>query len=144
MKIECTKEEYAALAQLIYLGEFMINGVRDQENEIKQFRTLKNEFLSKADEFGFSENVVKDDNNDYDISPDYEETVMEFITEYDDECFWEELLTRLARKDLVNQFSEEELKGMAQDELLDREMLFIDKYEDEIEKNGLMNIGIIE
>ncbi len=54
--------------------------------------------------------------------------------------FWEQLIDRLAIRDLFNQYGEDTVKQMDEKEFFLKRSQFREKYEDEFEKNGLQNI----
>lgn len=143
MKIECTKKEYEILAQLVYLGEYMINGILMPEDWDKDITKVKNDILSLAKDHDFIQNVTKDKDDSYNLTADYESEIMDYVSDYDDECFWQELPIRLAQRDLVAEFGESQLEKMSPNEIHDRETLLLTKYQEELEENGIMNIGII-
>ncbi len=144
MKINFTKREYKVLLEMIYLADWMRHA---HEAGLKQdaYRVLAQKILSLAGEFGCEDLVEHcEDPNEYMPSQELEDadTVRDCIEEYDDATFWEELITRLARRDVLRKHTKEELLRMTEKE---RAMLILqveESYADEFELNGLGRIKI--
>ncbi|MEE1072539.1 MAG: hypothetical protein U0L26_09190, partial [Cellulosilyticum sp.] len=52
MKIECTKEEFKTLMDLVYAGNLLINGPRSKEERIGQYADMEQAIYKMADSFG--------------------------------------------------------------------------------------------
>lgn len=69
---------------------------------------------------------------------------MSFIEDYEDDCFWEQLISRLADRDLVVQEGVESLTNMSIQERLEKSLVLEDKYAREFEENGIANLKLHE
>ena len=144
MKIECSKEEYKVLLDMIYAGNILLNGMRSQEEKIESYSRMEQWIFEKASQYEADKFVVFDEEyNEYIPTHEYEEEEFnEYIDEYETRVFWEELIMRLARRDALNyagdvdqNITKSALKVM-QDELEE-------KYEEEIVVNGIMNLKVV-
>jgi len=146
MKINFTKKQYEDLMKLVYLGSWMINSHRT-DNVEERYDELEQYILSFSEEFG-TENYVEFDEelNRFFTTRKFEEDteIEQYKEEYDDNTFWDELIYRLARRDLIKTYGEAAVFTMTTDELLDKEQPFIDRYEMEFERHGIDNLEIRE
>jgi hypothetical protein len=69
---------------------------------------------------------------------------MQYIDEYNNEAFWDELIERLVERDLVRSSGIKKLSGMTIDERWTAEDPLREKYDTEFGKNGIENIEIEE
>jgi hypothetical protein len=146
VKIDFTKSQYEDLIQLVYLGVWMINSHRS-ENVIDKYEELEEYLLSFSVDFG-TERFAEFDTelNRFLPAREFEESedIERFREEYDDYTFWDELIYRLARRDLIRTYGEAGVFTMTIDELIEKEQPFIDKYEEEFGRNGIDNLEIKE
>ena len=142
-KIEFTKDQYAQLLKLVYLGNWMVNAHRTPDEDVEEYQELESYIFSKAKEFGLAQYV--------DISPEgifptaefeSQEDLHEYIEDYDDQTFWDALIQRLADRKCYSLFTEKEIEAMDD---IERLMLFArveEQYAEEFEKNGLDNLDV--
>lgn len=144
MKIECTKEEFKVLLDMVYAGNILINSMRSQEEKIEEYANMEQFFLSKAKEYGL-ENIAEYDEeySEYIPTREYEdEDFNGYIDEYETRVFWEELIMRLARRDALNYAGDVD-QDITKAALKEMQLKLEDKYEEEIEANGIMNLKVI-
>ncbi|ADZ82766.1 hypothetical protein [Cellulosilyticum lentocellum] len=144
MKIECTKEEFKVLLDMVYAGNILINSMRSQEEKIEEYANMEQFFLSKAKEYGL-ENIAEYDEeySEYIPTREYEdEDFNGYIDEYETRVFWEELIMRLARRDALNYAGDVD-QDITKAALKEMQFKLEDKYEEEIEANGIMNLKVI-
>ena len=144
MKIECTKEEFKVLLDMVYAGNILINSMRSQEEKIEEYANMEQFFLSKAKEYGL-ENIAEYDEeySEYIPTREYEdEDFNGYIDEYETRVFWEELIMRLARRDALNYAGDVD-HDITKAALKEMQFKLEDKYEEEIEANGIMNLKVI-
>lgn len=144
MKIECTKEEFKVLLDMVYAGNILINSMRSQEEKIEEYANMEQFFLSKAKEYGL-ENIAEYDEeySEYIPTREYEdEDFNGYIDEYETRVFWEELIMRLARRDALNYAGDVD-QDISKAALKEMQLKLEDKYEEEIEANGIMNLKVI-
>jgi hypothetical protein len=117
----------------------MINGFKIDEAE--DIASLEQYLFSYADEFGCSNWIEKDDESDH-LFPavETEDYMNQFIDEYSNLNFWNELIQRLAEKDFFEQNSADTIVEMKTIERIARVDEIAQTYEDEFRKNQLENV----
>lgn len=144
MKFECTKEEFKTLMDLVYAGNLLINGPRSKEERIAKYANMEQEVFKMASSFGI-EGLIEysDEFKEYMPTHEYEEDEFNnYIDEYDTSVFWEELVMRLARRDALNYAGDVD-QNITRAALKEMQLGFEEKYEEEIEANGIMNLKIV-
>lgn len=144
MKIECTKEEFKVLLDMVYAGNILINSMRSQHEKIKEYADMEQYFFAKAKEYDL-ENLAEYDEeyNEYIPTREYEdEEFNQYIDEYETRVFWEELVMRLARRDALNYAGDVD-QDITRAALKEMQLQLEEKYDEEIEANGIMNLKIV-
>jgi len=150
MKIELTKEQYKNLIKLVYLGNWIVNSIRSGEEDdkrIEKYENIAQYIYSFSREEGLERYIEFDKQvNRFFPTREFEEdTDLErYRQEYDDEVFWQELIHRLAERDFIKEYGENTIKKMNWRERLEKEQPFIEKYGEEFEESGLMNLEILK
>lgn len=144
MKIECTKEEFKTLMDLVYAGNLLINGTRPQAERIKNYSEMEQMIYKMAEAFELGDLVeYSEEFGEYMPTHEYEEDEFnDYIDEYDTSVFWEELVMRLARRDALNYAGDVD-QNVTKAALKEMQLGFEEKYQEEIEANGLMNLKIV-
>jgi hypothetical protein len=111
MNIELSQEEYELLVEMIYTADYVYNAyLNEQDQEREKYHTLQQKIMSFAKQFK-KENLVEwdDECNQLIPSKDYYEnsTSVHFIEDFEINTFWEQLIDRLAIRDLFNQHGED-------------------------------------
>jgi len=135
MKINFTKKEYRLLLDLAYLGDWMINSAKSgPEVDEGPHAKLLQKVYQHANEFACEALIKHDDDYDfYSETRAFEDASQDFIDTYDDNNFWEELLSRLAERDFNREWYKshdqapdfrEKIEGLHA-----REVFWIDEFE---------------
>lgn len=145
MKIECTKEEFKTLMDLVFAGNLLINGPRSKEERVACYSDMEQSFYKMAEEFGLGELVeYSEEFKEYMPTHEYEEDEFnDYIDAYDTSVFWDELVMRLARRDALNYAGDVD-QNITKAALKEMQLGFEEKYEEEIEANGIMRLKIVE
>lgn len=147
MEIKFTKEQYDSLIKLVYLGNWMINSIRDKGEEIKKYDDIEQYIYSFAKEYGL-ENLIEYDTQMKQYYPTWElddnPEIEPYRQDYENEVFWDELADRLAEQDFVRRYDEKTIRKMSQKEHFEKIQPFIEKYEEEFNKHGIERIEIKE
>lgn len=143
MKISLTKDQLHEFTKLVYLGHWLVNSIRSVDDQVQEFDDILDYILSIAEKEKL-EGVVDYDSGTQKHYPtsEFEESLSDYIDEYDNELFWEGLLLRLVERDLINKYGTETIKTMTFDEIVDKERPFREKYQNEFEQNGIGNLII--
>ena len=143
MKINFTKKEYQLLVTMIEISDWVMNSFNTTDRtDTVDYRSLRNKILSYADEMGMKGCYEKDGDTYYETF-EYEQNSKQssFIDEYDEESFWQQLVTRLVERDYAQQYGDEEVGFETRVQRLTE----IEKrYAEEINNFGLSNIIIAE
>jgi len=147
MKINITRKEYRALLDILSIADWVLNAHRvGDDPETEKYRKLEQKFYSYAKDMGF-DNLVEyvPSLERYFPTKEYEETgkFRDFVDEFENETFWDELLHRLVERDLIRQEGGvENLMNMDIRERFEKEEPLERMYAAEFETNGLDNIKI--
>ena len=146
MKINFTKKQYVTLLEAVYLGIWMASSSEDGP-EKTAIDELGRYLFGFAKDFGLDELVDYDEENKVHYpSAEFEEgdELNALIDSYDDNVFVNKLILSLAGRDMLEKFGEEAVKKMTDEEFLKNERSFLEKYEEEFEKNGLKNLTLLK
>jgi hypothetical protein len=143
MKIECTQEEFETLLDMIYAGSVLINSTKSDEERIKKYFDMEQYFFKEAVERGLTEFIAFDETyQEYMPTRVYEDgEVNTYIDTYDDRVFWEELVLRLARRDVLNEVGDVN-PDMTKAEVNTKQLALEEMYEDEFFYHGLSRLKI--
>lgn len=142
MEIDFTREQFEKLLDLAYLGNWAVNSYRI-DDRIEEYEDLTEYLLSFAVAFGFKEKIDFDEGEgQYFPSRRFEEKNLEFIEEYEEENFWDNLILRLAERDLVREYGEAAVNAMSWDEMEKKKAPYLRKYQKEIDENGIENLEV--
>ena len=144
MKINFTKKQYEDLIKLVYLGNWFVNSHRTND-VVGEYEELEQYIFSYFEDFGMEQYIEYDKTIDeYFPTREFEADteIEDFKEEYDNYTFWNELIHRLARRDMIKKYGEANVLSMTPDVLISKEAPFIEKYEDEFEMNGIENLEI--
>ena len=120
MKIDFSKEEYRALVEVFSLTGMVLDAHgRGQVPEKKAFYELEQKIYASCDDFG-SGDLIRRDERSNELARKWDEKSPErMVRIYDqfvDDAFWEELITRMAGRDLQAEMT---LTGVGEDALAD-------------------------
>jgi hypothetical protein len=144
MKINFTNREYRALIDMIYLADWTLHAHKVGEPK-DEYSALEQKIFSHAGDFGCDDLIVFDKElKGYFPTRDFEESeaVQAAIDEYNDDTFWDELVDRLAQRDVSVRYSEEQIRSMSVEE---RVHLFSEAeqpYDDEFSARGIDRLKI--
>lgn len=150
MKREAKKlmDEFDDLTYLIY-ALTLAYLISDDDGQEKTkyalfFSLMLDGFLEAAYKTGKYDWIIYDEELDsYFMTGEAErELFQETIDEYEEDYFWEELIHRLALRDMEKEHSAEELKKMDREGYFKHLSKYKTLYEDEFAKNGLYNLVI--
>lgn len=143
IKINFTKKQFRALLDLVYAGNWVINATKGTDELSKDHDELQSYIFSFCKDFGFSGFSEYDaEEKKYYETKEFEESgIEEFIREYDNDNFWDELGYRLAKRDVSKDF-EGRIDDSNFEEGMKRILELEEKYAEEFVRNGLNNVKI--
>lgn len=138
MKINFTKKEYKHLVTMIGIADWVINA-HHVDVQHKECRSLIAKILSYAKEMGMGDCYVKDGDEYYETR-EYEEKSekMAFIQEYEEQVFWEELISKLVDRDYHKKYGGEEADFSMR---IERYTKMEHMYADEVNEHGIKNLN---
>ena len=146
MKINFTKKEYRLLVDLLYLSDWILNShVVDIEKEgYPEHKALHKKILSNYKEMDAEDIITYDKElDDYFETGEYSESLHEqFLDPYEEKTFWDELIDRLAVRDLAKEVGEEKFRTMERMERFTRLEELSEHYANEFENHGLEHVQI--
>lgn len=141
VNIELSEKHYKTLLKLVYLGEWVSQSYNEEPSkEIEEVEQIVYG-MSKGTK---SENWIELDEKTKRYFPtvDMEEEMLENIDEYDDLVFWDELVDRLAERDLVEAHGEDKITKMSFEDRIEEEDPIVEAYEEEFSKNGIKKLKL--
>lgn len=145
VKIECSKEEFKVLMDLVYAGNLLINGTKSKEERVQEYSQMEQTIYKMAASFGLDELIeYSEEFEEYMPTHEYEEdTFNDYIDEYDTNVFWDELVMRLARRDALNYAGDVD-QSITRAALKEMQLKLEEQYEEEIASNGVMHLKIVK
>ena len=146
MKINFTKREYQSLLDILYIADWITSAYDETENgKPVSHDQLEQKLLSYAKNFGF-EHYVEQDKSDGQYYPtrlfEDETIATEIIDQYDEDTFWDELVRRLAQRDIKLKYDQEQLAKMDIKQVLEEMSIIEDAYNKEFEERGLLKVRV--
>ena len=139
IKPEFTNEEFRKLIELANLGEWMVNAQHDPEFQDEAAGTIVQKLLA-AHKLPHID--LDAETGEYFMKSEWTERLYdEYILDYDDHTFWDELTERLAMRDLARQRGVDPDLINRDDDLLHLRPLE-DRYRAELEEHGLDHLDI--
>lgn len=149
MEIEFTKEQFENLLKIVYLGNWMANAIHngDKDDPIhKELEDIENYIFSFAKDFGFEKYVDDEDAKKGRFFPtnEFDEIVQEYVEDYDEECFWDEIFHRLSNRDFDRKYTDKEISKMEMKERFEKEEPFREKWGNELNNHGVERLEVKE
>lgn len=157
MKLSLNPSEARTLLRMLYLAEHVLvaDGEAVPEAFLLKCGALMDKLLPAARDGGCPDLIEEDIDGSLHLSPDIEDEpgVLEAITEFEGNLFWEELVSRLAERDFElntgkpalpdpEETAPEELEE-ALDERLEELGRLESSYWSEFEKHGVRNVHVV-
>jgi hypothetical protein len=145
INIEFTKEQFEALAKLVYTGEWIVNAHRLPDEHIEEFEDVENHLYSSANLYGLEHLAMFDaDLGKTFPSKEIEEEMLRYVDEYEEQSFWDELCQRLAERDAIKMHGEEKFCAMDFMERLTLLGELEEYYSDKFCRNGLDYLNLAD
>jgi len=145
MKINITKTQYKTLLEILEVADWVLHAHLSERSETKKYREFEQMVFSFAKDYGF-ENLVEYDEEMKASFPtaEFEETSpgMDYVREFENDTFWNELVQRLTERDLIRLYGEDRVESMNRRELAQKESQLEKRYAEEFYQNGLENVTL--
>ncbi|MBM3296195.1 MAG: hypothetical protein FJY83_01190 [Candidatus Aminicenantes bacterium] len=143
--IRLNARQYEDLLKLVYLGNFVVNNFRSNR-PVSRFDDLESYLFALAKDYGLAQALDMDAETGV-VYPSQEfsqaEELNEYLDDFLDNSFWDEIVQRLTSRDLYRKHGQESVEAMSWEEIRDIEEPIRRKYASEIEKHGLENLEIV-
>jgi hypothetical protein len=144
VEITLSREQFAILLELVYLGNWMANAIRMPGEEITDLSHLEQHLFALARDRGLDDIADLDETLPGAFPSQALEDRMElYIEEYDDQVFWDQLTDRLAERDMLEEHGEPAVRAMSQEEYFERRDAYVAKYEEEATNHGIERLRVI-
>ncbi len=143
MKINITKKDYRALVEILFVADWFVDA-HTIGDENKQHASVREVLLSHYKEMGVDD-VIEYSGRMKEHFPtrNFEEHLHDkYIDKYNEEFFWDELIDKLAERDVIQAIGIKEyqkLDGIVRITMVDDEK---EKYQVEFEQHGLKHVKI--
>lgn len=148
MKIELTENEYRLLLDLVYMANWVIHSHHAGErSDVADYDMLAQKLYSFAADAGCGELVhANRDTNEYSPTRHFEETTraIDLLEDYDDDTFWDSLISRLAERDVYEQVEENRRDAMGAEEYWERSEPIEEAYYQEFRRHSLDRLRLVE
>lgn len=140
-----TRQKLLDLLKTVYLGSTMANSFRGGEKNRSHYADIEQWIYKTAKNSGFEEYVYlhEDCGNLHLSAKFFEDTGTERVRiDYDEDVFWDELIHRLAQRDMEEAYGVETVRAMSQEEFTDREQPYLEKWAVEMERYGVTRLSL--
>lgn len=145
MKINFTKAEYHLLVEMLTIADWVMHSeCMNDEILHKKHHELRNRILSYYKEFG-AESIVDsglEKGEFYETDELLDHVHKNFMSNYNNGIFWDELSYKLARRDVIKEVGVTHFENMEGLERFEKVENAKETYENEFEHNGLKNVII--
>ncbi len=143
MKLELTKEQFKELVMASEVYSWIFGGVAEERGEdFQKYEKISDYLLEKAKEAGLKE-LYEDFEGTLILNEKISKKLEETIHEYNENEFWDTLVTALGKRDFWQTVTkEEEMKIKKEKWLPERVHTFYDKYWDEVNQYGVDRLKI--
>lgn len=134
MKLELTSKQYRRLLDLVYIGNWVLNATRLEDDRFEDYDKLESIIFSKAIALGMPTLVDKIDGDYYPSQAFEQGGIHEAIADYEGTVFFDTLADELARRDM----GDAEITQENKEEYFTR----LYAYMEEFEQNGTDNVRV--
>lgn len=144
IELKLTKRQYKALFDLVYLGDWMVNGIRVEP--LAPYEDAAQQVYALAEKAGCPELAGYDPELKKHVVFDEAEPgtrLSEFKAAYDEETFWQELVERLSDRDLEREYGADALAKMSKDELIRLQIASEEAWDREFRERGIDQLELV-
>ena len=146
MKINFTKKEFVTLLEMIDIANWVISANKVEQGPTEEpYEALEGQLFALSPEFGCEDKVKYSKELDGYYPTHFfemESPHRNFIDEYNEETFWDELIDRLAMRDVIRELGEKEFSNLEPIERFKALGKHEEKWAKEFEEHGLENVSV--
>jgi hypothetical protein len=144
VQMEYSEAEFRKLLEIVCLADWVKNAHAGPDSTVNPY-SVEQKIYKGAIAAGCGDLVTYDaKKNVYSPSKNLEEKFHEVLDEYNDETFWEELVTRMAIRDVEEERGQAALEKMSPEEQLRALRQWEERYQAETETHGIDRLEIVE
>ena len=148
MNIDLTEKEYRLLLDFVFMANWVVESHHpDGRDDVQEYDMLLQKLYSFAPQMGCAELVHADrETNEYSPTRHYEEITkaFELIEEYNDDTFWDALISRLAERDVYEQVEDDRRDTMGIEEYWERSEPIEEAYYEEFRQRALERLRLVD
>lgn len=147
MKLELTQKEYETLLHVLYMADWMLHAYETEKTgETQEFVDLQQKIMSQATTFESDDLVEWDEDLEQYFHTrkfEAEGRAQDLIDKFEEQVFWDELVYRLAKRDMVKALGEGVYAGLDVHSRLEREDEIVEMYLKEFDTKGVQNLYLV-
>ncbi|WP_193212309.1 hypothetical protein [Luteolibacter marinus] len=148
MHLRFTEEELATLVEMVSLAAEVAswNERPGSEEGVSAYEALEDKVLEKAKHAGLGDQIEFDEEKQrHHLNPEHQEGsfFQQCYDEFRNEVFWEELVIRLADRDLARVIGMSAWQAMSEEDRRAHTRDIEKRYWDEFSKNGIERLAVI-
>lgn len=143
-ELKLTKRQYKTLLELVSLGEWMVNAIRTEP--LLTYAEVAQLVYAGAQAAGCGDAVERETEGGKFYPRDETKPgtkLADFKDAYDEETFWEELVGRLAERDLLREHGADAFERLKPEERISAQCALEDRYNDEFCERGLERLELV-
>lgn len=146
MELSFSKAELKALVELAVMSDWVMTAHDIEDDERKDpYLQLVQKIYAFAHKNGMKKEIEHlEDIQEYFPAEDWEDKSLarEFITEFEEKTFWDELVEKLAERELNRKLKTD--KAASEQQHIEMFEEFASRYAEEFAENGIENLDIIK
>lgn len=141
LTINLTSKQHRKLVELAYLGEWFVNAHHESEFQEEEATEVMQKLMAARLLAGLSQDA---ETGNYYLESEWSDRLYDqYIADYDDHVFWDELTERLAQRDLARK------RGVSMDDIEREDDItelrpLEDAYRRQLEKDGVERLELDE
>ncbi|MCU0795849.1 MAG: hypothetical protein MUF31_07930 [Akkermansiaceae bacterium] len=148
MHLRFTEQELSVLVQMLSLAAEVAswNQKPGSDEGVAEFEELESKILGKALQAGFSDIVGWDEEKQrYQLKPEFQQQAFyqECFEEFRNESFWEDLVLRMADRDLMRAIGKNAWEKLGEEARRERTKDIEKRYWEEFTRNGIERVNVI-
>ena len=134
MNIELTEKEFRRLLDLVYVGNWILNSTRQEDDRFEDYDRLQEKLFALCSKHGMKALAEHYMGHCFPSKAYEDGGIHEAIADYEDAVFFDILAEELARRDMISDgLDDTDTEALA---------LRMDEYMSEFEKNGIANLRL--
>lgn len=147
MKIPFSKQEFRVLIDLLEMADWVLHAHRSDREDTQRYHSLIQKLFAQAKDNGCGEYIqhIPSDGS-YCVTRTYEEQseTMQFIDQFEEDSFWEELITKLSERDAERRVAPKRLGDLGLEQLFNQLGIEEERWAQEFENHGVARLQVAE